>query len=261
MRRGSILLPACGDLPRGLCNASAMPASPTHLLLDFFGTVVEYSASRTAQEYARTFELTTRMGSTLGYRGSLDAWSEAFDGFDVESSASGREFSMHQVAQVALTGILDRRPDPQEVEAGVESYMADWSQGIQYLDGMLDVLQELSESYTLAIVSNTHDVDLVPRHLRRMGAIGLFAAVVTSIDIGWCKPHPKIFEAALDALGIGAADAVFVGDTHLTDYIGPQRCGIRAFLIDSGAAGRVPAPRQINSLRELAGRLTTLDLS
>ena len=52
-----------------------MPPKPTHLLLDFFGTVVEYSPSRTAQGYERTHDLTTRMGSTLTYDESRAAWS------------------------------------------------------------------------------------------------------------------------------------------------------------------------------------------
>lgn len=232
-----------------------MPAKPTHLLLDFFGTVVEYSPSRTAQGYERTHDLTTRMGSTLTYGESRAAWSAAFERLERETSMSLEEFSSHHVAQLALHTILGRTPDAHEIQVGAQSYQDDWSHGIRYPNGMLDVLRQLSDRFTLAIVSNTHDANLVQSHLFAMGADHMFAAVVTSIDVGRRKPHPAIFQTALDTLGVGAADALFVGDTYLADYVGPERAGIRAFLIDPEHHEDVPGAHRIDALATLAGHL------
>lgn len=41
---------------------------------------------------------------------------------------------------------------------------------------------------------------------------GLFEVVISSHDVGLAKPDPAIFHAALDRLGVAAADAVFVDD-------------------------------------------------
>ena len=41
---------------------------------------------------------------------------------------------------------------------------------------------------------------------------GLFDHVVSSHDVGLAKPDPAIFRAALDRLGVAAADTVFVDD-------------------------------------------------
>lgn len=41
---------------------------------------------------------------------------------------------------------------------------------------------------------------------------GLFDVVVSSHDVGLAKPDPAIFRVALDRLGVGAAEAVFVDD-------------------------------------------------
>jgi putative hydrolase of the HAD superfamily len=232
-----------------------MPPKPTHLLLDFFGTVVEYSPSRTAQGYERTHDLTTRMGSTLTYDESRAAWSAAFDRLERETSMSLDEFSSHQVAQLALQAILGRAPDAHEIQVSAQSYQDDWSQGIRYPNGMLDVLRQLSDRFTLTIVSNTHDANLVQSHLDAMGADHFFETVVTSIDVGRRKPHPVIFETALDTLGVGPADALFVGDTYLADYVGPERSGIRAFLIDPARIEHVPAAHRIDSLAKLASHL------
>jgi len=232
-----------------------MPAMPTHLFLDFFGTVVEHSASRTSQGYERTHELTTQLGSTRTYDESLAVWSAAFDRLELETSASLEEFSSDRVAQVALESLLDRAPDPREIRSSAEAYHRDWSRGICYPPEMLEVLRELSGQFTVAIVSNTHDVGLVQSHLTAMGGDPFVTAVVTSIDVGRRKPHPAIFERALELLGVGPADVVFVGDTYGADYVGPQRCGIRAYLIDPLRSAPVPPARRIRSLGELAGRL------
>jgi len=232
-----------------------MPATPTHVFLDFFGTVVEYSASRTDQGYERTHELATQLGSAMTYDESRAAWSAAFERLELETSVSLEEFSSNQVARLALGSLLDRTPEPREIQLSAETYHRDWSRGIRYPPGMLEVLRELSAQFTVAIVSNTHDVDLVQSHLTAMGGDPFVTAVVTSIDVGRRKPHPAIFERALDLLGVGPADVVFAGDTYRADFVGPERCGIRAYLIDPLRRAPVPPARRIGSLVELAGRL------
>ena len=46
------------------------------------------------------------------------------------------------------------------------------------------------------------------------------------------SPHPTIFQAALDALGVQAAEAVMVGDSLEEDVAGARALGMRAILID-----------------------------
>lgn len=61
------------------------------------------------------------------------------------------------------------------------------------------------------VLSDTESsADKVTASLGRLGMEGMFDAVVTSIDIGFCKPAPEAFRAALRALGTGAKDTVFV---------------------------------------------------
>ncbi|HEY8717800.1 HAD family hydrolase [Pengzhenrongella sp.] len=241
-----------------MASPPSSAAPPSHLLLDFFGTVVEYSPSRTTQRYQGTYELTTTMGSALGYDESTEAWSTAFEGFEASTAATLEEFSMHQVAHAALDAILGRPAAADEIQPAVEAYLTDWGQGIVYPAGMLDVLRDLSATHTLAIVSNTHDANLVQSHLSAMGVSELFATVVTSIDVGRRKPHPAIYAAALERLGIRPGEALFVGDSLGPDYTGPESVGIASFLIDPTSTATVPAPRRLASLGHLAGRLANI---
>jgi putative hydrolase of the HAD superfamily len=62
--------------------------------------------------------------------------------------------------------------------------------------------------------------------------------VVISSLVGYSKPHPRIFEIALERSGMGPEEAVHVGDTFRDDVQGAQAAGIRAVLLQrSGSIG------------------------
>src|SRR5262249_702193 len=73
---------------------------------------------------------------------------------------------------------------------------------------------------------------------------------IASPSHGWTKPHPTIFQAALDVLGIQPGEAVMVGDSVQDDVEGAIAVGMRAFLIDR--EDRYPeAPNRLRNLRHL----------
>jgi HAD superfamily hydrolase (TIGR01549 family) len=57
-------------------------------------------------------------------------------------------------------------------------------------------------------------------------------AIVDSRSHGRVKPHPTIFQAALDALDVASSVAVMVGDSLEEDIEGARALGMRAILID-----------------------------
>jgi putative hydrolase of the HAD superfamily len=65
------------------------------------------------------------------------------------------------------------------------------------------------------------------RALAQAGLDGLFDVVVTSARAGSRKPHPRIFRHTLDACGVEAQRAVFVGDSWGPDVEGPAAAGMR----------------------------------
>jgi putative hydrolase of the HAD superfamily len=102
----------------------------------------------------------------------------------------------------------------------------------------------------IGLVSNTgRDLQAFVRHH------GLDVdAAVGSGTYGKTKPHPTIFRHALEQLGVGAEDAVMVGDSLEDDIQGALAVGMRAFLIDR--EGRFPdADRKLDDLRALPAAL------
>jgi HAD superfamily hydrolase (TIGR01549 family) len=85
--------------------------------------------------------------------------------------------------------------------------------------------------------------------LERCGLGDAFDAVITSAGVGVRKPDPRIFEAALEAAGCAAEEALHVGDTPAEDIAGGRAAGIRALLLDRDGGG------DIASLAELERHL------
>jgi HAD superfamily hydrolase (TIGR01509 family) len=86
----------------------------------------------------------------------------------------------------------------------------------------------------LALVSDT-DIDLRPI-LARWGMLDLFGAVVLSFEEGFVKPDARMFQRALDALGVPAADALMVGDNPVDDA-GAAAIGVRTLLLPRTEGG------------------------
>ncbi|MDI6806059.1 MAG: HAD family hydrolase, partial [Candidatus Bathyarchaeia archaeon] len=94
------------------------------------------------------------------------------------------------------------------------------------------VLQKLNGNYKLGIVSNFAIPECVWNLLQKFDLKRFFDIVVISGEINKRKPCPKIFQKALEALGVNASEVVFVGDTPSMDVAGPKAIGIKAILIE-----------------------------
>jgi HAD superfamily hydrolase (TIGR01509 family) len=80
----------------------------------------------------------------------------------------------------------------------------------------------------LGIVSNAFDPpELLRRDLDRLGITERVDAAVFASEAGVRKPHPAIFRRVLDELGVGAEEALFVGDSLATDLGGAAALGMR----------------------------------
>jgi putative hydrolase of the HAD superfamily len=87
----------------------------------------------------------------------------------------------------------------------------------------------------------------------------LISATVSSSEHGFMKPHPSIFSAALQLVGVRPAEAVMVGDSLKHDVEGAIRAGLRGVLLHRGDTPTLGARELgvpvIRSLRELRNLL------
>jgi len=212
----------------------------THLLFDFFGTLVEYSESRTEQGYERSHAILVANAASLGYQEFLERWSAVCREFDLQAEASQDEYSMDQVVTEFLGRVLASQPSAALVDVFRDTYLQEWNKGVKYIVGVAELLNELAQRYTLALVTNTHSAEFVQAHLRTLGVEDYFSAIVTSVEYGKRKPCAAIFEYALKATGGQKQSAVYVGDSFSADYLGAKGVGMRCLLIDPLVKHDVP---------------------
>jgi putative hydrolase of the HAD superfamily len=103
-----------------------------------------------------------------------------------------------------------------------------WSPARQLATTTHALLEALRDrGLKVGLVSNALDPpDLLHRDLEQLGVAQRLDVAVFSSEVGWRKPHPAIFERALDAIGVAARDALFVGDTLAADIGGAAALGM-----------------------------------
>ena len=122
--------------------------------------------------------------------------------------------------------------------------------------GTPDALERLRKAgYRLGVVSNSDG--RAEEALAAAGLRAFFEVVVDSQLVGVEKPDPRIFQLALEQLGIPAADALYVGDIYEVDVVGARRAGMAVVLMDPLANHAERDVTAVRSVAELADRLLT----
>jgi HAD superfamily hydrolase (TIGR01509 family) len=97
--------------------------------------------------------------------------------------------------------------------------------------GNRDALDRLREAgFRLAVVSNSEGT--IDAMLSEVGLHSYFETIVDSAIVGSVKPDRRIFQIALERLGLPPAAALMIGDLPTADVFGPRALGIRAALVD-----------------------------
>lgn len=99
----------------------------------------------------------------------------------------------------------------------------------------------------LGVISNWDQ--RLPLLLERLDLAEPFDTFAISAIVGVEKPHPRIFETALAALGVAPESTLHVGDSRRDDVEGAQGAGMQAWLFAPSGVG------DLCSLAELPARL------
>lgn len=140
-----------------------------------------------------------------------------------------------EVDKQVILGLLDKM-------RGFDTHMV-------LYDDVLPALTDLKgRGIRLGLISN-FDQDITAL-FEKLGLSPLLEVVVTSQEAGYNKPHPEIFEAALQRAGVDAAEAVYVGDQYRVDVLGANSVGMKGILLDRH--GYYPAMTGSPRLQSLA---------
>jgi putative hydrolase of the HAD superfamily len=120
----------------------------------------------------------------------------------------------------------------------------------------LEVLEQLASRYTLGALTNGN------ADIYKTDAGEYFDFAFLAEDVGASKPHPDMFQAALERAGVGPREIVHVGDNPEHDIEGARAVGMHTVWMNAqGMAwpGGRRADLEISNLKELPAAIATLD--
>ena len=159
--------------------------------------------------------------------------------YDVADAAFNRVWHQQHVTwsiatrlEVILQGLGRTLPEAMFIEVVRAHEVMEVDIPPDLVAGCDDALQELSEHYQLAIVS---DAIVSPgRCLRQLlekhGILKYFTGFAFSDEVGHSKPDRRMFESAAGQLGVELQEMVHIGDRDHNDIQGPHALGMKAVL-------------------------------
>jgi len=95
-----------------------------------------------------------------------------------------------------------------------------------------EVLHVLRERYPLALVTDAQST-YARGELHKVGLLGYFDPIIVSGDHGYRKPDGRLFQLALDGMGVAAENALFVGNDMHRDIFGAREAGLTTVMFNS----------------------------
>jgi putative hydrolase of the HAD superfamily len=96
-----------------------------------------------------------------------------------------------------------------------------------------EVLDVLRERYPLALVTDAQSA-YTRGELHKVGLLDYFDPIVISGDHGYRKPDRRLFQFALDGMGVAAGNALYVGNDMHRDIFGAREAGMPTVMFESG---------------------------
>lgn len=169
----------------------------------------------------------------------VHAWLEAFDEENLPVSAwrIHRCIGMDGTTLVrTLSGdagqdVLDRLKDAHS------RFYKENSALLEPLPGARDLLRRVAATGLQVVLATSAPDDELTMLREVLDCDDVVAAVTSSADVDTAKPKPDIVQVALDRAGVGAQDAVFIGDA-VWDCEAAGRAGVVSIGLLSGGVSR-----------------------
>jgi len=139
----------------------------------------------------------------------------------------------HRYTAAIITGMGGEGP---HVEACAKEIYDEWAacHHFELYDDVPATLRQIAaRGVRIGLISNSHRC--LASFQSHFELEGLITAAVSSSEHGYMKPHPSIFNAALQLVGVAASDAVMVGDSLTHDIEGAIQTGMRGVLVRRSA--------------------------
>ena len=164
------------------------------IVFDFDGLIVE--TEQPTYEAYRTFF------AELGVSLPLSVWQDVMG----SSNASAAVF-MH------LEDNLGRKVDHEKMRRQAHELRGDATSALPPRDGIPELIREAREAGLALAVASSGTAEWVSGHLQRLGLLPAFDAVCTREYVRETKPHPALYQLAIERLGVEPREAFATEDS------------------------------------------------
>jgi putative hydrolase of the HAD superfamily len=200
----------------------------TAIGFDLFETLVTVENLRREEAVGRLLQSLKSSGFALAEETFLPVYRAAARRFMTAAQHDGRETHNRFWVSTALQELgHEVQPDDPRIALAVETYFSAFVDYAAPIPGTVDMLATLKGKYRLGLLSNLTHAPAALRIIDRLGMASFFDAVVVSGQLGYRKPHPRVFLALLDQLGTPKEQMAFVGDNLEADIHGAREMGIQ----------------------------------
>lgn len=98
-------------------------------------------------------------------------------------------------------------------------------------EGSIKVLEYLQSRYQLHIITNGFKETTITK-MNLSGLNPYFRQVIISEDVGYNKPHPNVFQYALEKADAKLEESIMIGDSLEADIYGAQNFGMDAIFFN-----------------------------
>lgn len=194
---------------------------------DLFNTLITVSPECVSEAMVRLAGTLRKGGIEVEDDSFRKAHRSAAVRFFKEARVDGRETHNRFWISAALEEFgYGVHPDDPLIAEGVDAYFSSFFEYSRLIPGTLEMLDRLKGSYRLGLLSNFTHAPAAEVLLERLGLPQYFDKVVISGQVGYCKPHPYVFEMLLKGLGLEGKELFFVGDDPEADVMGARNAGL-----------------------------------
>jgi putative hydrolase of the HAD superfamily len=210
------------------------------ILFDLYGTVIDIETDESLEEIYRG------IAHYLTYHGVyLHRW-EVRDRY-YEIMKQQKEERGERYPEIDVEAIWNRFLRQEGIKAPLarrklatilaQIYRAISRKRLQLYPDVKRVLDELRPIYRMGLVSDAQPCYALPE-MKAVGLEGYFDPIIISAHYGFRKPDTRLMGKALDAMKLGPAEAIFVGNDMYRDIYGASQLGIRTILLDSNQGAK-----------------------
>lgn len=204
------------------------------VILDFIGTLTNLKNYSWKVSEMKLYRAVVNAGFRVDSEAFLKAYKQAHEKYRIIRHQKLIEVTNAVWVSEALTNLgFKTSPEDKRVKTAVNVFFQDYLNSLELRRCAKRMLKNTAMDYKLGLISNFTHAPVIYAALRRLDINEFFNAVLVSEEVGWRKPHAKIFEEALKRLGVTAKETVYVGDSPLEDIKGASLVGIKTVFVPS----------------------------